>query len=143
MDFLNPHAKSGTPEIDMDIHDPEFVPGAESSQDKLIKFWKKTQRVLDKFWLLWHTEYIRSLRERYKSTHSHKRNALTITPKPGEIVLVEEPNVPRAEWRLARVTKLVASKDNNIRVAKIKVSTGRELIRPISLLYSLELSEIH
>ena len=53
---------------------------------------------------------------------------------------MEDENIPRAEWRLAKFVELVPSKDNLIRVAKIKVQTENILTRPINQLYSLELS---
>ena len=57
---LNPY--TGIPDLQCDVDDPEYKP-FESSADKLIKVWKKGQRLLDTFWNIWHNEYLLSLRE--------------------------------------------------------------------------------
>lgn len=56
----------------------------------------------------------------------------------GNIILVENENVKRLDWSLARVKELIAGKDNNVRVARLTTAKG-ELIRPIQRLYPLEL----
>ncbi len=57
---LNP--RTGIPDLESD-NDPSYNP-YESSADKLLKLWKKGQRLLDTFWQVWRNEYLLSLRER-------------------------------------------------------------------------------
>lgn len=56
----------------------------------------------------------------------------------GDIVLVEDENKKRMDWRLGRVLELFPGKDLICRVARVKVQDG-ELERPIQRLYSLEI----
>ena len=59
-------------------------------------------------------------------------------------MLFEDPDKRRWFWRLARVEKLLAGKDDTVREAEIRVSTPTgqpaTLRRPIQALYPLESS---
>ena len=48
MNFLIVDAKCGTPTIPIDMDDPEFHPDGEDSKEKVLKFWRKSQRALEK-----------------------------------------------------------------------------------------------
>lgn len=78
------------------------------------------------------TEYLGALIHR----KSNVKNVNDI--KVGDIVLIENENVKRLDWPLARVKELIAGKDNNVRVSRLSTAKG-ELIRPIQRLYPLEL----
>ena len=47
----------------------------------------------------------------------------------------------RGCWKLAKVISLVSSHDGHKRSAKVRISSGRVLVRPLNLLYPLEISE--
>ncbi|XP_011875207.1 PREDICTED: uncharacterized protein LOC105566088, partial [Vollenhovia emeryi] len=84
------------------------------------------------------------LRQRFRTEYlgaliHRKSNAKTVQAiEVGDIVLIENENVKRLDWPLARVKELIAGKDNNIRVVRLTTARG-ELIRPIQRLYPLEL----
>ena len=61
--FLTINPDVGVPEIDYDLNDPEYKP-QDCSADKLIKVWKKGQKLLNTLWQIWRDEYLLSLRER-------------------------------------------------------------------------------
>ena len=42
----------------------------------------------------------------------------------GDLVLIADKNIPRSNWLLARITEIHRSKDNVIRVVKLKTKFG-------------------
>lgn len=50
-------------------------------------------------------------------------------------------NVPRGCWKLGKVISLVSSRDGCIRSAKVSLSSGRVIGRPLKLLFPIEVSE--
>ena len=60
--------------------------------------------------------------------------------KVGDIVFIENDNEKRLNWPLARVVVTIPGKDDNIRVVKLKTSSGC-LFRPIQRLYPLEMND--
>uniref|UniRef100_A0A914XLL5 DUF5641 domain-containing protein n=1 Tax=Plectus sambesii TaxID=2011161 RepID=A0A914XLL5_9BILA len=119
----------------------EYKPDGPNSQDKLIKVWNKTLRTLDRFWTLWRSDYLTSLRERQQRFHQEPRSRARYTPQAGEVVLIRDDIVPRGLWRLGKVEEVTTSSDDEIRVAKVKVANGHILRRAINHLYPLEVSE--
>ena len=132
-DFINPGVKFGTPMLEENHDDIEFVPN-ENSRQKLLKFWRRSQQAPDKLWNIYYKEYIISLRERFEREHKAKRSIQNSAPKLGEVVLVEEHGAPRGEWRLAKILEIKGGNDNYIRVARVKMANGNVLTRPINQL---------
>ena len=59
--------------------------------------------------------------------------------KENDIVMLLDPNTPRGQWPLAKVTKLIKGCDGHVRVAD--ASVGQKVIRrPICRLCPLELT---
>ena len=116
--------------------DPNFELTTESMQARV----RYLNSVLNHFWCRWSREYLLELRE------SHRRQATKDRPpiKVGDVVVLEDQDKPRGFWRLARVEKLLAGKDGEVRGVEIRVSTltGRPttLRRPVQALYPLETS---
>ncbi|MCP4456410.1 MAG: hypothetical protein GY816_00030, partial [Cytophagales bacterium] len=108
------------------------------SRQKLLHYWRKTQRQLDAFWQLWHDEYLVSLRERYQTTHPTPRIHETQPPKQDEAVLIKEANMPRGSWKMGRINTLIKGHDSKIRAAEVALPNGTKLVRPINQLYPLE-----
>lgn len=54
-----------------------------------------------------------------------------------DIVLIEEENVKRSEWKMGKVLKIYPGRDGVARVAKVKTKIG-ELVRPLQRLYPME-----
>lgn len=78
-----------------------------------------------------------SLRERMQSKLKSCRVQSPFVPKVGNVVLIKD-DLPRSTWKLGRIVKLISSIDKEVRSAKVQVSSGHILGRPLNLLYPLE-----
>ena len=106
-------------------------PGAFQRADiYLRKRWRRVQYLANVFWTRWRKEYLTNLQGRPKWCRV-KRNM-----KVGDIVLMPEDNVPRGQWRLARIVKVYPDKRNQVRSVQIKTS-GSLLDRPVNKLILL------
>ena len=74
--------------------------------------------IRDRFWTHWSSEYLDSLQHRNKWESSHKN--LNI----GDLVLVQEDNLPPLKWELAHIVQLQAGTDGLVHVASVKASSG-------------------
>jgi len=63
-----------------------------------------------------------------------------IFPSTGEVVLIHD-HLPRGMWRIGRICDLHVSGDKKIRSATIALSDKRKIVRPLKLIYPLELSD--
>ena len=140
--LIMPNSFAGTPELEPlePDQDADYVPRI-NSEKKLFNFWRRNQELLNQFWKIWHETYLHSLRERYQSILKSHRNALTIEPKVGTVVLIGQENLPRGQWRLGRISELISSEDGQIRHAKILMTDGKTFKRSVSQLYPLEFCE--
>ena len=135
--FLTLNPTLGIPVMDIS-NDPDYLPVI-SYAEKLIKIWKRGQELLDMFWKIWRHEYLTSLRERTQTklrdgrVHSHS------SPKVNDVVLIKEDSA-RGNWRFGKVIQLVQSRDGLVRSVRVMLPSGREIGRPINLLYPMELS---
>ena len=103
------------------------------------KHGKKGQKLLNVFWKLWRDEYLLSLRERTKNALKAGNKQSHLSPGVGDVVLVKE-DIPRGCWRLGKVIRLVTSHDWCIRSAKLLLSSGRIIGRPLNMLFPIEVS---
>ena len=143
--FLNPIPKLGTPVLDNDNEidekdDEDYIEGRETSAEKLLKLWKRGQAHLNRLWKVWYQEYVLSLRERYQYSIKESRSTSDSYPSVGEIVHIKE-DAPRGMWKMGKIEQLIKSNDGEIRAAKVKISNGHVLKRPLNLLYPMELAE--
>ena len=108
-------------------------------------------QLLDKFKVIWHREYLLSLRDSYKDL---RQENFTDKISVGDIVLLRniKPELikRRQYWSLARVLTVIRGHDGLVRFAKVLkgcadyLSRKREPeVHPISHLYPLELSLTH
>uniref|UniRef100_A8PET4 DUF5641 domain-containing protein n=1 Tax=Brugia malayi TaxID=6279 RepID=A8PET4_BRUMA len=81
--------------INYDSHQDEYTPYTIKTKDKLVKYWTSTLSILDAFWKLWKEEYLISLRERTQRELTSPRIVEKRIPHENEIVLLNEPEVPR------------------------------------------------
>ena len=103
-------------------------------ESNLSKRAKYVSSLLDHWWTKWRDDYLTELREFHK-LNSHKR---TVNPKVGDVVLVVDDKMNRAQWKVGRITELIYSKDNNVRSAQpITKNKGTILRRPINKLFPI------
>jgi hypothetical protein len=136
--FLTLNPKTGIFEVDVDESDPDYDP-YESSAKRMLKIWKKGQKLLNQFWKIWHKEYLLSLRERTQTMLKSHRIQSMFQPNVGDIVLIKD-EIPRGSWKLGHISKLVISKDGECRSAKVKLASGNTIGRPLNQLYPVEVS---
>ncbi|MEM7375619.1 MAG: hypothetical protein AAF587_43910, partial [Bacteroidota bacterium] len=128
------------------INSPPTVPSDFPIRDlgdsgkRLASIWKQRERHLAKLWSVWHEQYLLSLRERANIFHKPRRNRIDRAPTVGEVVIVKDEGVPRGAWKLARILKLIESKDKKIRAAEVQLSNGIHLNRAINFLIPLEIT---
>jgi len=117
--------------------DPDFQP-KETTTQALLKLWKSGQRRLQQFWSRWREDYLLNLREAHTSVHKQHRTSVATSPSVNDVVLIKD-DLPRGRWRLGRIIGLTPSADGHVRSATVRTPDKRQLIRPISHLYPLEL----
>ncbi|XP_026054611.1 uncharacterized protein LOC113040501 [Carassius auratus] len=80
------------------------------------KRWRHVQYLAEQFWSRWRKEYLSNIAIRQR-WHTVKRNL-----QVGDIVMEKIDDLPRNEWRLARVTETTTDKDGLVR--RVKVCLG-------------------
>ena len=108
------------------------------------KRYKYVCKVINDQWKRFHKVYLNELRQHhvYRNSKHSKENSLRI----GDVVLIkDDTHVPRSQWRLGKVEKLIVGKDNRVRGAKLTViSKGGERTtcsRPVQKLIPFEIVE--
>lgn len=104
----------------------------ETSSNRLMQF-NHIQSMTQGFWKRWHMEYITTLQER------PKWQQLKVNIKPGDLVVIKEPNLPPTKWLLGRIEAVNPGADKQTRVATVRTSAGT-LMRPITKLALLPIS---
>uniref|UniRef100_A0AAF5PKS8 DUF5641 domain-containing protein n=1 Tax=Wuchereria bancrofti TaxID=6293 RepID=A0AAF5PKS8_WUCBA len=138
IDFISPMASLDLP-INYDSHQDEYTPYTIKTKDTLVKYWTSTLTTLDVFWKLWKEEYLTSLRERTQRELKSPRIVEKRVPHENEIVLLNEPEIPRGVWKLARIIKINRGWDGKIRSATIQLPNGKQIDRSINMLYPMEI----
>ena len=103
---------------------PNYKPCVSREQDiNLRKKWKAVEAATEMFGKRWLKVYLPTLAERKKS-QVENRNF-----KIGELVLISDKDMHRSEWPLARIIEIRASRDDVVRVFKVKTANG-EYVQP-------------
>ena len=89
------------------------------------------QSVVDKFWIVWSSEYLRNLPPWRGVSQGH-------TLREGSVVLVEADHRPRLQWPLGIITQVFPGKDGLIRTVEVKTSSGK-LVRSVQRVHDLEI----
>ena len=79
-------------------------------------------------------EYLVALRERQNLSHKDRARKINI----GDIVITKSESKTRSHWNIGKVSRLYTGKDEVMRAVQMQVWT-KFLVRPIQLLYTLEL----
>ena len=137
LNFLSLNPKHTIPDC-TDDKDAEFeVTQTISTTKRLLETWKSGQRCLSQFWEIWRKEYLLGLRERNQIWHKQARSSTTQTPRIGDVVLIKE-NLPRGQWRVGRINKLIQGRDQVVRSAKVLLPSNKLLHRTLNQLYPIE-----
>lgn len=109
-------------------------PGQFVSQDLYLrKRWRQVQFLTNHFWTRWKKEYLLNLQQRQK-WQKNKRDT-----RVNDIVILQEDDSPRNQWRLARVAEVYPSPDGRVRKVKLLMSdstldhSGRRSSKPVYL----------
>ena len=124
------------PKYKDEIDDPDFTPV--STKKDISKRLKIRNANIQNFWSCWRKEYLVNLREndQVKSTRSKD----PLIPEVGDVILLGD-QIPRSQWRLAKIVQLIRGKDEVVRAAQIKTSNGMVLQRAIQHLYPMEIHD--
>ncbi|XP_055842658.1 uncharacterized protein LOC129909610 [Episyrphus balteatus] len=98
-----------------------------------LSHWNHLQNMVQGFWKRWHMEYITTLQERPKWKQQ------TPNLKPGDLVIIKEPNLPPTKWLLGKITATTLGTDGRVRVATVKTSGGT-FVRAITKLAVVPMS---
>ncbi|XP_003369130.1 conserved hypothetical protein [Trichinella spiralis] len=124
------HFLPGTKFMDLpevNPEDEEWVPKATTTSE-LRKVWSYHQRLIALWWKRWKAEYIVALNKFQKWPYSNE------APQVGDIVLIEECNVPRNKSKLGRIVEIYPG---IARTAKLRTSIGITK-RPTAKLHLIE-----
>ena len=85
--------------------------------------WRRVQFLADEFWRLWRSNYLQELTARGKWTK--ERPSL----RKDDVVLMRDKNVPRSDWRMARVIDAIESGDGLVRRVKLALINAKGKLR--------------
>ncbi|XP_073950071.1 uncharacterized protein [Choristoneura fumiferana] len=100
----------------------------------LRKRWRTAQRLADMYWKRWLKEFLPQLLPR-KRWQQEQRSL-----RPGDLVLVVDPDSPRNVWQRGKISKVFPGRDGRTRVVEISTQSGT-LRRSVSRVAPLPLVE--
>lgn len=107
------------------------IRAAGEKDDKLTKIWRSREKLFNDFWNRWKNEYILLLRSAHLKGGSQCSKLVV-----GDIVIIHEPNLDRAKWKLGRVEEIVVGRDQVARACSVRTQNG-VLLRTFQHLYKL------
>lgn len=130
--------------LNMKADDSNLLPATNTSIAEIsVKRKENINRLLTHFWNRWRDEYVTELREYHKMRKN--RFNKDIVANKDDVVIIADDRMPRAQWRIGRITDVIKGKDQRVRAAIIQCQTdqGRRsnIRRPVNKLIPLELSE--
>ena len=117
---------------------PEMRNDEEESQTGLLRRFRYLAKLRIHFWKRWRREYLTDLREHHRGK-KESQNKVSI----GDVVLVQEDNTKRSNWKMGKVLEQIVGKDGVVRGAKLRLITNRKPIivkRAVQKLYPLEVN---
>lgn len=87
--------------------------------------WRTILSLQDDIWQRWQEEYLQTLQLRNKWTNKKPNVAV------GDFVIINEPNLPPAQWRRGRIQEVLTGKDGLVRSVLIKTA-AKIYQRPIT-----------
>ncbi|XP_037394566.1 uncharacterized protein LOC119263501 [Pygocentrus nattereri] len=79
------------------------------------KRWRRVQYLSEQFWHRWRKEYLSNIALR-QQWHAPRRNVAV-----GDIVILKEEDVPRNEWKLAKVVEALEDDDGLVRKVTVQI----------------------
>ena len=98
--------------------DSEVEP--DDDKEKISKRFLHLTKLLTHFWNRWRREYMIDLREYHKLA-----DCKTVPVGQGQLVLLQEENVKRGQWKVAVVDDMIYGRDGEPRGAMIRKSGGK------------------
>ena len=113
-----------------------------SNKSTLTKRARYLKTLLSRMFTQWKREYLTSLREKYQVNASTRQIR---KPELGDIVTIHHDKLPRQQWKLGKITRLLPGKDNEIRAVELRTNdkSGKSIVlrRSIKHLNPLEVQE--
>ena len=109
------------------------------TEGKLLKRFRYLAKKKKHYWNRWSSEYLVDLREHHKV--SIRKDETKV--KVGDVVLVEEDNKKRGQWKMGVVEQLIVGQDKEVRGATVRLITKGKpvsLNRSVRKLYPLKIS---
>lgn len=101
---------------------------------ELVKRWRNRKHIVEQFWRKWEHEYLAQLR-----TLQARDAQRSSSPRIGDVVILGDTKTPRLWWRLARVKEVRSGRDGVPRSCLLSLPNGTTLLRPMRLIYNLEI----
>ncbi|KAF1750846.1 hypothetical protein GCK72_017397 [Caenorhabditis remanei] len=106
IDFLLPAVLLEVPnDTDNLKGDILYDPTVSTTEKETREHLKKMDRVMEKLWKIWSTSYLLLLRENAKRNNRFSK----VSPRVGQVVLIQEEMIPRHTWPVGRITKLIGT----------------------------------
>ena len=131
--FIAPSSSLCLPPVEGDLEDPDWTTTDQTNDLQCIL--TEGQSRLDAFWRCFLEQYLQTLRD--TARFPAKRGEVPRQPEVGETCLLREPG-SRRTWPLVRIEELLPSGDDELRVARIRTSTGFSTRRAVRDLIPLE-----
>ena len=106
-----------------------FTPAA-SGSNLALRFAMR-QSLLEKFWEIWSSDYIRNLPP-WRGAQGK------CDLQEGSVVLVQDDQQPRLSWPLGVITQLLPGRNGVVRTVEVKTASGK-LVRSIPRIHDLEI----
>ncbi|XP_067306912.1 uncharacterized protein [Pseudorasbora parva] len=92
--------------------------------------WRHCQNMVDQFWIQFTRNYLPTLQIRQKWKKSSENL------EADAVVLIVDPQLPRAQWPIGRVQKTLPGSDGCVRTAEVVID-GKTYLRPVARLIKL------
>ncbi|KAI5614831.1 hypothetical protein C0J50_10985, partial [Silurus asotus] len=92
--------------------------------------WRHCQNIVEQFWISFTRNYLPTLQTRQK-WHKALPNL-----EVDSVVLIVDPQLPRAQWPIGKIQKTLPSSDGRVRTAEVVID-GKVYLRPVARLIQL------
>ena len=83
-----------------------------TDENSLTEQWQRTNILSKHFWNRWRQEYITELSEFNNIRNCH---GILVKPNVNDVVLIEDENMKKMDWRIGKIDKLLHSKGGEVR----------------------------